>query len=84
MGTLQNISEIVNNSVFISDANLASVKLFEAYPDGLMKLATACCVIFMMIGIPGNIITIVALARYEKVSSTCYYIYKILIKYFNY
>lgn len=69
MGTLLNNSDVlVNCSALISDSDLASVNLFKGYPDGLMRFATACCFIFMMIGIPGNIITIVALARYEKVS----------------
>ncbi|XP_047534021.1 G-protein coupled receptor moody-like [Vanessa atalanta] len=68
MELVQNKSDVfVNGSAFISDADLASVELFKGYPDGLMKFATASCIVFMMIGIPGNIITIVALARYEKV-----------------
>lgn len=60
----------MNSSVVtaLSDADLAAIELFQGYPDGLLKFATACCVIFMLIGIPGNLITIVALARYEKVS----------------
>ncbi|XP_045773852.1 G-protein coupled receptor moody-like [Maniola jurtina] len=60
---------LMNSSVVtaLSDADLAAIELFKGYPDGLLKFATACCGIFMVIGIPGNIITIVALARYEKV-----------------
>lgn len=58
----------VNASVRLTDAQLASLDLFKGYPDGLLKFATASCIIFMLVGIPGNIITIVALARYEKVS----------------
>ncbi|XP_032518403.2 G-protein coupled receptor moody-like [Danaus plexippus] len=57
----------VNASVRLTDAQLASLDLFKGYPDGLLKFATASCIIFMLVGIPGNIITIVALARYEKI-----------------
>ncbi|KAJ8720307.1 hypothetical protein PYW07_012350 [Mythimna separata] len=50
-----------------SSEELASVDLFQCYPDALLQFASACCVIFMLIGIPGNLTTIVALARYKKV-----------------
>lgn len=49
---------------------LGEVKLFTNYPDGLLTFAAACCTLFMCIGIPGNLITIIALAKYEKVSLT--------------
>ncbi|XP_023945655.1 G-protein coupled receptor moody-like [Bicyclus anynana] len=67
---MESISNVLMNSSVVtslSDSELAAIELFKGYPDGLLKFATACCVIFMLIGIPGNIITIVALARYEKV-----------------
>ncbi|KAI5646174.1 7 transmembrane receptor (rhodopsin family) domain-containing protein [Phthorimaea operculella] len=50
-----------------SDAELAAVQLFKDYPDALLAFASACCVLFMLVGIPGNLITIVALARCKKV-----------------
>ncbi|RVE51346.1 hypothetical protein evm_004026 [Chilo suppressalis] len=61
-----------NNSVFGldeygSDAALAAVELFADYPEALLQFAGACCVLFMLIGIPGNLITIIALARCKKV-----------------
>ncbi|CAH2245643.1 G-protein coupled receptor moody-like [Pararge aegeria] len=60
---------LMNSSVVtaLSDPDLAAIELFKGYPDGLLEFATACCVIFMLIGIPGNVITIIALIRYEKV-----------------
>lgn len=53
---------------YASDADLAAVTLFQDYPPSLLKFASACCIIFMTIGIPGNFITIIALARCRKVS----------------
>ncbi|CAG4953101.1 unnamed protein product [Colias eurytheme] len=58
-----NGSEIFN----LSDSELGSVQLFKDYPDGLLRFTAACSFVFMIIGIPGNLITIIALARYEKV-----------------
>lgn len=52
-----------------SDAELAAVELFRDYPEPLLHFASVCCVLFMLVGIPGNLITIVALARCKKVSS---------------
>ncbi|KOB70375.1 G-protein coupled receptor, partial [Operophtera brumata] len=49
-----------------SDEELASVSLFLDFPDVLLKFTAACCIIFMIVGIPGNIITIVALSKYRK------------------
>ncbi|CAH2090481.1 unnamed protein product [Euphydryas editha] len=68
MEFIKNKSDVfVNGSAFIPDDYLAAVELFKGYPQWLMNFATACCILFMLIGIPGNIVTIVALARYEKV-----------------
>lgn len=52
---------------YASDAALAQVHLFRDYPESLLRFASACCVLFMLVGIPGNLITIVALARCKKV-----------------
>lgn len=76
---MSNISVMRNRSVMGNvsilgldeiDSNeaLANVELFIGYPDALVTFASVCCYIFMVIGIPGNIITIVALARCKKVS----------------
>lgn len=51
-----------------SDEEVAKVFLFSSYSEMLLQFASACCVIFMLIGIPGNLTTIVALGRCKKVS----------------
>ncbi|CAK1543191.1 unnamed protein product [Leptosia nina] len=55
------------SAVNLSEWKLDEVHLYKDYPEGLLRFATVCCFIFMAIGIPGNLITIIALARYEKV-----------------
>lgn len=52
---------------------LAAIELFQNYPDRLLNFAAVCCLLFMCIGIPGNLVTIIALARYEKVRKPIYY-----------
>lgn len=42
--------------------------LFSEYPDEVLHFAVGACVLFTLIGVPGNFITIVALLRYTKVS----------------
>ncbi|XP_045773857.1 G-protein coupled receptor moody-like [Maniola jurtina] len=66
---LNKSGDFTNNTVrqLVNDADYAAVELFKGYPDGLLKFASACCVISMIIGVPGNIITILALARYKRV-----------------
>lgn len=51
-----------------SDEELAQEPLFGDYPDELLIFSAACSFIFMTLGIPGNIVTIVALSKYRKVS----------------
>lgn len=51
-----------------TDEKLAEVELFKDYPEGLLRFASVCCVLFMLVGIPGNLITIIALARCKKVN----------------
>jgi len=43
--------------------------LFPDYPSELTQLTAVVCVLFFLLGIPGNLITIVALARCKKVRS---------------
>nr|XP_033331745.1 G-protein coupled receptor moody isoform X1 [Megalopta genalis] len=43
-----------------------SVVLFVGYPRWLLHFAAGCCVLFMLVGIPGNLFTIVALLRTRK------------------
>lgn len=67
MSGISNETQILGLDMYSSDAELASVILFKDYPHSLLTFASVCCVIFMVIGIPGNLITIVALARCKKV-----------------
>nr|XP_036218320.1 G-protein coupled receptor moody isoform X3 [Bactrocera oleae] len=50
-----NISSIRNEG--------SGVELFEGYSDKLLMFASIACIIFMIVGIPGNMINIIALAR---------------------
>lgn len=59
---------VVGLDEYGSDEALAAVELFRDYPEALLRFASVCCVLFMLVGIPGNLITIVALARCKKVS----------------
>ncbi|XP_078038774.1 G-protein coupled receptor moody [Augochlora pura] len=43
-----------------------SVVLFVGYPRWLLHFAAGCCVLFMLVGIPGNLFTIIALLRTRK------------------
>ncbi|KYN01392.1 PREDICTED: G-protein coupled receptor moody [Cyphomyrmex costatus] len=46
-----------------------SVILFVDYPRWLLCFAAACCILFMLIGIPGNLITVIALFRTKKLKN---------------
>lgn len=50
----------------VTDDNIQP--LFAEYPDEVLHFAVGACVLFTLIGVPGNFITIVALLRYTKVS----------------
>lgn len=45
-----------------------SPPLLAEYPDALLQFAVVACILFMLVGVPGNFITILALLRYTKVS----------------
>lgn len=47
---------------------LERVELFRGYPTLLLQAAAACCLLFVVVGVPGNLITIIALNRCKKVS----------------
>lgn len=42
--------------------------LFANYPPHLLDFAVFCCVLFIVLGVPGNLITIIALVKCKKVS----------------
>lgn len=45
-----------------------SPELFKGFSPALLNFASVCCIVFMFLGIPGNLITIIALTRCKKVS----------------
>ncbi|XP_072748127.1 G-protein coupled receptor moody [Anoplolepis gracilipes] len=49
--------------------NPGSVILFVGYPQWLLYFAATCCILFMLIGIPGNFITVIALFRTKKLKN---------------
>lgn len=61
-----------NNIKFISthcaDKSLEHYTLFKDFSPALLNFASMCIIVFMFFGIPGNLITIFALARCKKVS----------------
>lgn len=38
-------------------------QLFEGYSDELLTFAWVACIVFIIVGVPGNLLTIVALSR---------------------
>jgi hypothetical protein len=61
----ENVSEVANNHDW---QNELETELFQGYSPALLTFASICCVIYMMVGVPGNLITIIALFRCKKVS----------------
>jgi hypothetical protein len=47
------------------------VFLFDNYPESLLEFAVAACVVFVLIGIPGNLCTIAALCRSKVYHQPC-------------
>lgn len=45
--------------------------LFVGYSDELLEFATLACICFVVVGVPGNLLTIVALSRGKQVNN-CY------------
>jgi hypothetical protein len=61
-----------NDSFAVSTVNTTVVgdvseELFQGYSSTLLHFASACCALFILVGIPGNLITIIALFRCKKV-----------------
>ena len=59
---------MVNHNVSDVPPAMHEVELFTDYSPALLHFASACCLLYIVVGIPGNVITIVALSRYKKVS----------------
>ncbi|KAF4526980.1 hypothetical protein B566_EDAN001527 [Ephemera danica] len=49
-----------------SSSSAEEQQLFVGYSPVLLDFAVACCILFVLLGIPGNLITIVALLRCKK------------------
>ncbi|KAK9496542.1 hypothetical protein O3M35_013180 [Rhynocoris fuscipes] len=56
-----------------------NAELFQGYPASLLTIATGFCLLFMMVGIPGNLITIIALFRCKKVRIFIYLLLLLLL-----
>lgn len=52
----------------VASVPMDQVPLFVDYPPGLLQFGAAFCVLYIVVGVPGNLITIAALSRYQKVS----------------
>lgn len=77
-----NLSDLVMGlEDYASGEELANVELFKNYPEALLWFAFVSCVLFMILGIPGNLLTIVALMRYKKVRII--FLYMQLTRIFN-
>eukprot|EP00090_Calanus_glacialis_P015256 TRINITY_DN24110_c0_g1_i3.p1 TRINITY_DN24110_c0_g1~~TRINITY_DN24110_c0_g1_i3.p1 ORF type:complete len:495 (-),score=85.15 TRINITY_DN24110_c0_g1_i3:276-1760(-) len=63
-----NVTSVVTNAT--EWRNLLNTTLFEDYPEWMLMSGFGCCVMFLVCGLPGNIITILALARCKKVRNT--------------
>jgi len=55
----------VNTHEWLNDLD---VVMFQGSSPALLTFASVCCVVYMMVGVPGNLITIIALFRCKKVS----------------
>jgi len=71
--TEMNVTMVFINETYagverLEPPSLGEIELFQGYPPPLLHFATICCVLFILLGIPGNLGTIVALYRCKKVS----------------
>ncbi|KAK8743934.1 hypothetical protein OTU49_000919 [Cherax quadricarinatus] len=64
-----NLSYHHHPSVTTNLANVTNGRetLFADYPPHLLDFAVFCCVLFIVLGVPGNLITIIALVKCKKV-----------------
>uniref|UniRef100_A0A1A9X5L4 G-protein coupled receptors family 1 profile domain-containing protein n=1 Tax=Glossina brevipalpis TaxID=37001 RepID=A0A1A9X5L4_9MUSC len=52
-----------NNNAIINKTTQISNELFEGYNDKLLQFAAIACTVFLVLGVPGNILTIIALTK---------------------
>lgn len=69
VGIQENASAVTNEHDW---QNELDTELFQGYSPALLTFASVCCIIYMMVGVPGNLITIIALFRCKKVSGINY------------
>ncbi|XP_030037427.2 G-protein coupled receptor moody [Manduca sexta] len=62
-------SSSIGLSEYQTDAELRKVELFVGYPDQLLKFVSVCCMLFIIIGVPGNLITVISLKRFKQVQN---------------
>lgn len=62
----ENVSAVANDKH--DWQNDLGKELFQGYSPTLLTFASLCCIVYMMVGVPGNLITIIALFRCKKVS----------------
>lgn len=64
-----------NCSTSSTDDSPEDILLFPGYSTALLQFAAMCCLMFMVIGILGNLITIVALLGCKKVKRLWLFFY---------
>lgn len=62
--------------------NELETELFQGYSPALLTFASVCCIVYMMVGVPGNLITIIALFRCKKVRIYISYLGYLSLKYY--
>uniref|UniRef100_A0A1B0FP02 G-protein coupled receptors family 1 profile domain-containing protein n=1 Tax=Glossina morsitans morsitans TaxID=37546 RepID=A0A1B0FP02_GLOMM len=55
-----------NNNAFFNKTTQTSYELFEGYNDKLLEFAAIACTVFLVVGVPGNILTIIALTKGKR------------------
>ncbi|KAL9879953.1 G-protein coupled receptor moody isoform 1-T3 [Glossina fuscipes fuscipes] len=52
-----------SSNAFLNKTTQTSYELFEGYNEKLLEFAAIACTVFLVIGVPGNILTIIALTK---------------------
>uniref|UniRef100_A0A182K8F7 G-protein coupled receptors family 1 profile domain-containing protein n=1 Tax=Anopheles christyi TaxID=43041 RepID=A0A182K8F7_9DIPT len=54
------------HSNFTNNGSSDAIPLYTGYPRVLLNIATMTCIAYMVVGVPGNLLTIVALVKSKK------------------
>uniref|UniRef100_A0A8W7PMU1 G-protein coupled receptors family 1 profile domain-containing protein n=1 Tax=Anopheles coluzzii TaxID=1518534 RepID=A0A8W7PMU1_ANOCL len=54
------------HSNFTNNGSSDAIPLYTGYPRVLLNIATVTCIAYMVVGVPGNLLTIVALVKSKK------------------